>query len=219
MKYLLIIFFTLAVAAQSEAQFGIGVQGGANVASMQAVYRPEFVVRSIKSIETFQVGVVARYVSKDRMGLQLEFNMSNKGWRDINDTSDVQYQRVMNYYEVPLLTQFVVGKKKLRIVLEGGAYVAYAAFSTEEVTDINSGQRQTRDFEFRDELDNRWDYGLMARAGFQYNLPLGTFEVKAFYSYGYGNLFMDKSRALEITQNRVYGVHLAYLFFFNLNKD
>ncbi len=215
MKYLLGVFVTLAVAYQCQAQFGIGVQGGVNVASMQAQYRPEFVVRSIKSIETFQVGLVGRYVSKDRMGLQIEFNMSNKGWRDINDTSDVQYKRVMRYYEVPLLTQFVVGKKKFRIVLEGGAYVAYATSSTEEFKDLTSGQiQQTRDFQFRDELDNRWDYGLMARAGFQYNLAFGTIEAKAFYSYGYGNLFMDKSRALEITQNRVYGVHVAYLYFF-----
>lgn len=221
LKYLLTLFILFTLTETALGQLGVGIQGGGNFASVQFRNRQDFLIRDIKLLESYQFGGVVRYVPEKHAGFQLEFNVSRKGWRDVHDTSNVETRRTISYYEMPFLTQFIVGSKKVRIILEGGAYVAYAYSSTIETRDLDvandSGKKS--DYNFRDGIDNRWDYGLMARAGFQLRLPFGAIEAKAFYSYGYGNLYLDKSRALELSQNRVYGATLGYIYFFGKEKE
>lgn len=208
------------MAKPASAQLAVGIQGGANFASVQFRDREDFLIRDVKLIETFQFGGVVRFVNEKHTALQLEFNVSQKGWRDIHDTTNVETIRTITYYEMPFLTQFIVGSKKVRIILEGGAYVAYARASEIEKKDLDLANEpsQKQGYDFRDGIDNRWDYGLMARAGLQFYFPFGAFEAKAFYSFGYGNLYLDKSEALELSQNRVYGATIGYLYFFGRDK-
>lgn len=219
MKYLIAALLFISLSEDSFAQLAVGIQGGPNFSSVQFRNREGFLVRNVKLIETYHFGGVVRYMSEKHAGLQLEFNVTQKGWRDINDTSNVQTTRKISYYEVPLLTQFTIGNGKVRILIEGGAYVAYASFAEEEEINLDTEAVLSSEEGFQENIHNRWDYGLMARTGLQFYFPFGAFEAKAFYSYGYGNIYLDKIQALELSQNRVYGLTVSYLYFFGKPKS
>ncbi len=216
---LLVVTFGLAVVGTSSAQVAIGLKGGSNFSTMDIYKRPDYLTLDVKQIPGFQYGAVFRYVSEKHAGMQVEVLYTQKGWKHVslNENVDTLYQRTIDYLEIPVMTHFIIGSKKIRILLEGGFYGAYA-LSSKYNTESATGETTNGDYSFQDGVDNRWDYGLIGSAGFQFSFPLGAVEAKAFYSFGYGNIFLDRSQAVEISQNRVYGINISYLYFFGGKK-
>ncbi len=215
---LIVLFYFLDHTA--VAQLAVGLKGGSNFSMIDVYKRPEFLGLDVKQIQGFQYGAVIRYVSEKHAGLTVEFLYSQKGWKheSLNEAIDTLYRRTIDYLEIPVMTHFIIGSKKIRILLEGGFYGSYALSSTYR-TESASGETTSGEYQFVDEVDNRWDYGLIGSAGLQVFLPMGAFEAKAFYSFGYGNIFLDRNEAVEVSQNRVYGINFSYLYFFGKKKE
>lgn len=218
MRFLLVFVCLLLINIPVFSQFAIGLQGGGNFSTVEIFRRPEFLTRNVKIHRGAQYGVTFRYLSEKHAGLQMEINYSQRGWRDVNDTSDVRYTRTFDYIEVPVKTHFSIGNGKVRIILEGGPYIAYMFNSSQSTEDLNVENSRVESEYVFDSSDNRWDYGIRADGGLQLYFPFGAFEVKAFYAFGYANMFMDKSQAVERSQNRIYGLNFGYLYYFGGGK-
>jgi len=203
----------ICCAEPVAAQLGVGIKGGTQFASVDFNFRPEFIPREVSTVRNAQYGMIIRYAGKKNAGLQLEVNLTNKGWKDVNDTSDVRYTRNIRYVEIPFMSHFYLGNGKFRLIAEGGPYVAYALSSDQTEFDPDTEEEMRSTYNFVDGRDNRWDYGLVAQGGIQYKLSFGAFHAEAFYSLGYGNIFADKSESLEISQHRVYGITVGYVHF------
>lgn len=223
MKRVIPVLFVLFLSVEGAfSQVGVGLTGGSNFSTLAIYKRPSYLTRAVQTSREFQFGAFFRYVSEKHAGMQMEFLYSRNGWSDIsaleNDTINEKHKRTIDYIQVPLMTHFIVGSKKIRIILEGGPYIAYALNSKEYVINTVTGSELSNDFVWKDGVDNRWDYGLKGSAGFQFYFPFGAFEAKAFYTFGYGNVFLDKNEAVETSQNRIFGINVGYIYFFGKDK-
>ena len=218
-----VVFLFLIVSLSAECQVGIGIMGGPNFSTCAFYKRPDYRSREIQNLRELQFGGFFRYVSEKHAGMQIEFLYAKKGWQDIsaleNDTVGLKHIRNINYLEVPVMTHFIIGSKKIRIILEGGPYIAYALNSQETFINTFTDEEETENYVWKDGVDNRWDYGLKGSGGFQFHMPFGDIEIKAFYTYGYANNFKDKSEAVETSQNRSFGINFGYIYFFGKKDD
>jgi len=211
MNKLLFLVLILLPVCNAFGQISFGLKAGTNFSTVDFQRRPEFTFREVKLIQNYQYGAIFRYADPKHFGVQFELNHIIKGWKDVNDTSNVEYRRTIDYLEMPVLSHFYIGSGKVRIIIELGFYVAYALSSEETYFYPDTDQSTTSEYILQEGIDNRWDYGLLGQGGLQYNFPFGAFHVEAFFSFGYGSIFLDKAEELETSPNRVYGLTFGYV--------
>ncbi len=222
-KYIFTFIFLTTVllfSRKTAAQISLGIRGGMNYSTMDFTNNPEFKYQKPLYRTAFQGGIFIQYANDPHVGLQGEFNYNQKGWSEAtNTTTSTQYARQINYLEFDALTNVFIGKKSFRFIVNIGPYAAYALDAMEWKKDISTGEETSSAYIFTDSLDNRLDYGLLIGAGFEYVFSFGTIHLEARYSFGLGNMYKNKSRASELSQNRVISVTLGYAYNFRRKKD
>lgn len=209
------MMFFLIAAGRVDAQLSLGFRGGVNASKMDFTNNPDFRLQKPLYKLGFQGGVFIQYSNSPHVGIQGEFNYTQKGWAEAtNTTTNTQYQRLNNYLEFVTLTHIFVGKDKFRFIINIGPYAAYALSSVEWTKDMDSGTEISNEYIFNDEEDNRLDYGLLAGGGFEYVFSFGTIHVEGRYSMGLGNISKVKTTASELSQNRVISITAGYAFNF-----
>ncbi|MFO7656242.1 MAG: porin family protein [Bacteroidales bacterium] len=135
----------------------------------------------------YQGGLFLTYLSGPGIGVQLECNYAQKGWK-IQPDSTESYSRKLNYVEIPFMTHIVVGKRKSRLVIDLGPYVSFL-HSEKEKTNITDtvidyiGYHADRDFEF----------GYCVGLGYQYTTKAGHFGFHVRYNNSLTNIFTPSS--------------------------
>ena len=211
----LLIAIFLIIASQANAQLSLGFRGGANATTMDFTNNPEFRLQKPLRRLGFQGGLFLQYSNSPHVGLQGEFNFTQKGWAEAtNTTTNTQYQRLINYFEFVTLTHIFIGKGKFRFIINIGPYAAYALNATEWTKDMSSGIEVSNPYVFNDGDDNRLDYGLLAGAGVEYVFSFGTIHLEGRYSMGLGNISNIKTTASELSQNRVISITIGYAYNF-----
>lgn len=186
------------------AQTAIGLHGGGNLSKMDFTRNPDFRAVEIQYRQGFQLGVFYRLMSQKSTGIAFELNYSQQGWNEGADTTAAtRYQRQIDYITLPLLTHFNLGKDRFRILIEAGPYAGYAINSSEIIVDNNTGAAESIPYEYSEDLDNRFDFGLIIGGGFEYHLGAVAFQGLARYGYGLGNIFQKRGDSAELSQNRV----------------
>jgi len=205
----------LIVAGKVDAQLSLGFRGGINASNMDFTNNPDFRLQKPLYRLGFQGGLFIQYSNSPHVGLQGEFNYTQKGWaEETNTATNTKYQRLNNYLEFVTLTHIFIGKDKFRFIINIGPYAAYAISSTEWTKDMSNGIEISNEYIFDDEKDNRLDYGLLAGAGFEYVFSFGTVHLEGRYSMGLGNISKVKTTASELSQNRVISITAGYVFNF-----
>ena len=210
-KKLLFVVF-IAVCGSSYAQLSIGLQGGSNLSQMDFTDNAEYRFTEINYTQGFIGGVVVQFLGEKHAGVQLELNYSQRGWVE-NDTvgiNDLKIQNKMDYIEIPLLTHINMGAGKFRGLLNLGPYLGYALNRKITVTDQNTGASESTDYTFNSDVDNRFDFGLLLGAGFEYRLSRGKIAAEARYTIGLGDINKDKAIQSEVSQFRILAILLRY---------
>lgn len=206
--------------APSEAQLSLGIRGGMNYTTMDFTNNPEFRYQKPLYRAAFQGGLIIQYANDSHVGLQGEFNYNQKGWAEATDTiTNTRYERQINYLEFAALTHVFIGKGRFKILFNIGPYGSYALNATEWTKDLSTGSDVSKPYVFTDSADNRLDYGLLVGIGVEHRFSFGTFHLEGRYSFGLGNISRIKTRASELSQNRVISVTLGYVYNFKKKKD
>lgn len=202
------LLLSLAPAAESMAQFHLGIQGGGNLSTMDFTNNQDYKFTEVNYTQGIVTGVVFQFLGEKHAGVQAEFNYSQKGWSE-NDTigdNNLKYKTRVNYAELAILTHVNIGGGKFRGIINLGPYMGYALSGKESIEDLNNGSESSSSYEFDDETDNRLDFGLLAGGGVEYRMAFGKLAVEARYSLGLGDLNKIKVRESEVSQFRVIGV-------------
>lgn len=155
-------------------------------------------------------GMVVKYVSETHAGIQTEINYSQRGWTEEFDTTNT-YKRRLNYFEMPILTHFVFGKKSTKAILNVGPNLSYFSSDKETFKLISAGDTLPY---YQRKLDKKFELGLVGGIGLQKITPIGDFQLEFRFHYGLQNIFSaNKETNLDKSQNLVYGVTLTYFFF------
>ena len=163
----------------SNAQ--IGIKGGLNFSNM---YTED--VNDKNVLVSFNAGLYASIPIISSLAFQPEFLFSRKGSELVYDNAFVSgtAKFKLNYIEVPMLLKLNVTKN---INIHAGPYYAYLIDA--QVTNETDGGT----FNFEDNFDNddfnKFDFGLSAGFGFDFNV----IGIGARYNYGLSTVGKEKN--------------------------
>ncbi len=132
-------------------------------------------------------GIMFVYTSGPGIGIRLEFNYVQKGWK-INPDSTEKYSRRLNYIEVPFMTHIIVGKSKSRLLIDLGPYGSYLN-SEEEKTNITNDSLEYVGYR----TNRKFDFGYCVGIGYEYSTKIGYFGIEARYYNSLTNIFIPSS--------------------------
>lgn len=192
-----------------EKQLFVGVSGGALISSI------DFVPNVFQEINLgMTAGVSAKYISQKHLGIILELNFAQRGWKEeFPKGSTLAYSRTLNYLEIPIMTHIYFGKKA-RFIMNLGPQVSFLlgdkANTNTDFINLNSQGTQYK------EIEHKFDYGLIGGLGMEVNTPIGSFDLEGRYYFGLGDIF-DNKRKTDIQKfsrsaHRVIEAKLIYYF-------
>ncbi|MHB9056457.1 MAG: porin family protein [Paludibacteraceae bacterium] len=140
-------------------------------------------------------GISFRYITEKHVGLQLEFNYSQRGWEE----QDGSYARRLNYIEMPFLTHLYLGDTH-RFIFNIGPKVSYLL--SESVL-VNHTSNSTEEQHIKP-VYFPFDYGITAGLG--YNLHTrhaGVFQLELRANYGLSDIFANTKSDYFSTSNNI----------------
>lgn len=212
----------MALAAMACAQpryrspyYYVGVHGGVLMSMMQFTPTVENTTPLLNTVLLSpNGGLVFRYSGHKSCGLQLEVNYMQRGWREKNMNSGVDYTRQLHYIEVPLLTHIYFGSARARGFLNLGPQFGYCFMDKE------SGNRNPKESHQYGPIDNRFDWGVAGGLGFYYrSRKAGLYQLEARFNYSLGTVFSSKVTDYFSRSNAMnLSVNIGYFWEFNKKK-
>lgn len=176
------------------------------------------------------LGIVARIDSelyfKTLCALQAELNFTQLGWtEDILDSQTQplpdKYSRHLYYLQMPFLAHLAWGRetKGLAGFLNLGPQIGFLIAEGSSRSDTwtlnaegNPDRPNNRYAQYSMDVENRFDYGIMAGLGLEWHNRLGHFAFEGRYYYGLSDLFGNsKKDVFARSNNSTITIRLSYL--------
>jgi hypothetical protein len=219
LPFLLISFVSAQTHPDFHPQLGIGLHAGINRSNVNFVptMRQE-------AVNLYAAGIIVNYISEPYLGLQLECNLSQKGWQESNDSTG-SYSRTINYLEIPFLTHIYIPVKKALISFDLGPYIAFSQGFSEDYDPSLRANPVTDTLQlgvinfYGKEIDHPFDYGFMGGIAAGYNSPVGEFQIRFRYSQSLSNIFKKfPDGNFRYSQNSCFYVGVVYCYSITLKK-
>lgn len=217
--FLAITAYAIAQVGEHRNDFSVGFMGGYTMNSM------DFMNPSIKQSKkgSPMFGFAARYICEKYFtaicGVEMELQYTNLGWKEvIEDGTENQYTRNLNYVQVPMLMQMGWGRERrgLKFIFEAGPQFGFYLNGSEKKVGNPwdpSHRPNGVNYQYGKEPDNKFDYGIAAGAGVEVSTPVGHFLLQGRYYYGLSDVF-DNSKKGDFgrSANQTLLVKMTYLF-------
>lgn len=201
-------------------EIDFGVSGGVNLTSSQ--FGTSFSNQPFKTQlwPRNNFGLAIRYLTEKNLGLQLEFNYSEQGWKqDFSDPdasaeqqsflNSLEYHRALNYIDIPILTHIYFGGT-VRGIINLGPQISFLVNEKEHLNDalisyLASGEvgAYVSTAQYYKRVDHKFGYGLTGGAGIEFHTKFGQLIIEGRYFYGLSDFFRNgKSESFQQSQNR-----------------
>ncbi|MBN2611066.1 MAG: PorT family protein [Bacteroidales bacterium] len=153
----------------------------------------------------YQGGLFLTYLSGPGIGVQLECNYAQKGWK-IQPDSTESYSRRLNYIEIPFMTHVIFGKQKSKLVIDLGPYVSFLHSEKETSNIADSSLDYIGHF-----TDRNFEFGYCVGIGYQYNTKAGNFGFHVRYNNSLTNIFTPSAELQYFaSRNQSLGISIKY---------
>lgn len=149
-------------------------------------------------------GVAWRYIAERNVGIQVECNFMQAGWKE----SETAYSRQLNYVEIPVLTHIFFGKKFRGFVNLGPKIDVLLA---EKSSNMPAGSEETQ----YKPAEKKFDYGFCLGLGMALRTKAGAFQLEARGGYDIGGIYGNRKADYFSFSNNV-NVGLAVGWFWQL---
>lgn len=166
-------------------------------------------------------GLMFRYVEESHFGLIAEVNMAQRGWKENYDETEYEYQRTLNYIEIPVLAHVYFGKRG-KFFFNVGPEISFmisestkSNFDYAKVTSITGHPALKREHsELTLPVQNKVDFGICAGLGGEFNInPKNSINLEARFYYGIGNIFKAGRRdPFRASNGMSIGITAGYWF-------
>lgn len=226
-KILPIVLLLVLLGGQASAQKNIfnkeiyiGFSGGGLSSSLD--FQPSKPQTTLMGVHG---GVSAKFISENHLGLLLELNYSQKGWKeefDLETQSDFEYSRSLHYIELPFMTHIYFGNKT-RFVFNAGPQIGYRFGEATSMSDsfkkfldeaMEVSPNEPAVAQYSSEL-RRFDYGITGGLGMEFKSGIGNLQLEGRYYFGLGDVFENRKSRNNIfnrSANRNIIVKLTYFF-------
>jgi len=161
------------------------------------------------SILGFNAGFVFRHINEKKplLGIQLEANLTQRGWKETSDTITDFYDRRQNYIEFPVLMNATLFKSKaINGILNLGFNTSFL-LSDKETIEANAPR--TRSY-YHEDIKSSIDYGLIIGGGINMTLKnKKSLEFEIRYYQGLSDLF-EPNDEFDILQHQIISFNLIY---------
>ena len=161
-------------------------------------------------------GFVFRYAGHKVCGMQIELNYMQRGWYE----TKVDYQRQLDYIEMPFLMHLYFGKKA-RGFINLGPQIGYCVHSSikGEVpspynTVLGTDKESSRTAHQYAKVEKPFDWGVAGGLGFYYRSRYaGVYQIEARFSWSFGNSFLDsKMDYFDYSNPMSLSLNFAYMW-------
>ncbi len=196
------VSFSKAQTSDFQPYFSFGTAHGISLSSMN--FYPDVVQKQALG---YYGGIAANYISEKHWGLQVELNYSQRGWKE-QETSG-NFQRRLNYFEMPVLTHFYLGNK-FRWMFNLGPKIGYLlSESSQNAVHSSTNPENTMP------VSNKFDYGICAGSGFELVMGATSYVLEARYSFGLSDVFPNsKADTFENSGNKFLSITLGVFLHF-----
>ncbi len=229
-KYFVLLLLLFATTTMVQAQqsdifkphFTIGLGGGPVFSTVD--FQPTIPQNTTQG---FSAGIALKYISEKHLGLLAELNYTQRGWTEdfseLPKNPDHAYSRTLNYIELPLMTHIYFGDK-VKFIFNLGPQLSYMFSDKGTMNDalfLYIADRRDKDPDAPiglqyEEVDSKFDYGLLGGAGIAFDTGIGSFNLEGRYYFGLGDSF-DSSRSkagnFSRSAHRYFSAKLTYYFF------
>ncbi|NDV58564.1 porin family protein [Bacteroides sp. 519] len=202
-RYILLLIIMITLPAMSQVgelrnNFAIGFNGGINYSNVS--FTPKIKQSGLMG---FGGGITARYISEKYFamicGLQVELNYTQRGWKElIEDDSNDEYSRSMNYLEIPFLAHLAFGKERgARFFINLGPQIAFLLNESEKFsdpfTDTSTTERPIIE-QYHKDAEKKFDYGIVGGLGLEIRTKAGNFLLEGRYYFGLADIFNNTKK-------------------------
>lgn len=177
------------------------------------------------------LGVSIKYTSEKYFttycALYGELNYTQLGWKE--DVLDVNsqhvadsYSRNVNYVQMPVFARLAWGKEErgLQFFFQAGPQFNLCIGENTKKSTVwtltpegNPSRPNNVYAQYDKKVERKFDYGIVAGMGLEYNSPIGHFILEGRYCYGLGDMYGNsKKDPFSRSANSTIFVKLAYLF-------
>ena len=223
LAYLFFIIFTLTgtdtgMLGQSTFRHEWAIGGSAGVDFPSVSFRPRVLK---KTLIGFNGGITARWITEKNLGLQLEVNFTQKGWKEdlalmdedgVLSMSNPFYIRKMNYIDIPFFTHIYFGNEKVRFFVNLGPQVGF--FVSETTSQNLNGE--TIPYHPNEQhsmpVEKIFEWGIGGGPGMEFRSGIGYFLLEGRYYYALSDFYNTRrGDAFSKASTQVIAVKLTYL--------
>jgi hypothetical protein len=220
MKKILFLLFISVICTNLSAQpkdfkfeYYLGAKGG--ITYTQVRFYPNVETQFLQGTTA---GFIFRMMSEPHIGIQVEFNYIEKGWKEKPFTGTFAnngYFHRLSYLDLPIMTHVNLGKKAMRFTLNLGPEFSYLLSDSQGFTpaaDIPTDTEGYKSYYFKP-IDTQFDILFTGGLGMEYHFKGGSaisLEARVFYSLP--NLYDTKNYIYNASQSNGLEVTLSYLF-------
>jgi len=201
---LLLLSLNLVTQAQiiitTPYELSIGASGGATFSSV--TFSP-LVQQNKKTGVT--IGLTGRITMGQFVGLQLELNFAQQGWKEnfeypeettegeTNPSPHIEYyyNRLLNYVQLPFYTHIQFGSKNVKGFINAGPQIG---FMTSESTksNLDGGQPGRVNMQHNMPVQKKFDWGISGGGGIEIRTGIGYFLIEGRYMYALGDIYNSR---------------------------
>lgn len=223
MKRIIVLFASLlsiAVAGFSQTHFDsridIGAKGGVTFSNV--MFKPSIMGKFGMG---YTAGLTFRYTEENHFGLIAEVNFVQRGWAEKFENLPYNYQRILNYIEIPVMSHIYFGRRG-KFFFNAGPEIAYylgdkikSNFdyqNTGNLEGFNDKKRRMEQLTMK--VSQKLDFGIVAGLGGEFSInPRNSIAVEARVYYGIGNVMPSGRQDTFTVSNQLsIGVTAGYWF-------
>ncbi len=210
----------LAISVNAQTHFDskvdLGVRGGVTFSNV--MFKPAI---TSKFGVGYTGGITFRYSEENHFGLIAEVNLVQRGWAEKFEDLPYNYQRILNYVEVPVMSHIYFGRRG-KFFINAGPEIAYYLGDkikcnfdyndTSGLDGFNDKNRRTEQLTMQ--VSQKLDFGIVAGLGGEFSInPRNSLAIEARVYYGIGNVMPSgRQDTFNLSNQLSIGVTAGYWF-------
>lgn len=166
-------------------------------------------------------GLTFRYSEENHFGIIAEVNLVQRGWAEKFEDLPYNYQRVLNYVEIPVMSHIYFGNR-YKFFINAGPEVAYylgdkinSNFNYNDTSGLEGFNDKNRRIEqLTMQVSQKIDFGIVAGLGGEFSLNRhNSLAIEARVYYGIGNVMPSGRQDTFTLSNQLsFGITAGYWF-------
>lgn len=216
---LLIVALVLCVGKMSaqthySANIALGVKGGVNFS------RVEFTPTVSQSmVAGGNAGIAFRYIEENHFGFILEANWEQRGWKEDFDDAPFNYERTLNYIQIPFLAHIYFGRRGKFFINAGPSVSFFLGESTKSnfdyanVSSVSNFPVHTT-YQYGMPVHQKVDYGISGGIGGEFSINRrNSIYLDARFYFGLGNVLKSgRAETLRGSNPMTISISAGYWF-------